>query len=59
MASHSVKELADSALAWGALAMILNAPAPSAVAANYTVNTKHLFEDDDASVELDDLVLPL
>jgi hypothetical protein len=59
MASHSVKEVADSALAWGALAMILNAPVPSAVATNYTVNTKHLFEDDEAAVELDDLVLPL
>ena len=59
MASHSVKEVADSALAWGALAMILNAPAPSAVATNYAANTKHLFEDDEATVELDDLVLPL
>ena len=59
MASHSVKEVADSALAWGALAMILNAPAPSAVATNSTANTKHLFEDDEATVELDDLVLPL
>ena len=59
MASYSVKEVADSALAWGAVAMILNAPAPSAVATNFTANKKHLFEEDDATVELDDLVLSL
>mmetsp|Transcript_26746 Transcript_26746/g.45525 ORF Transcript_26746/g.45525 Transcript_26746/m.45525 type:complete len:343 (+) Transcript_26746:32-1060(+) len=57
LASHSAKEVADSALAWGALAMILNAPAPSAVATNCT--TKHPFEDDELTVELDDVVLPL
>mmetsp|Transcript_22078 Transcript_22078/g.36077 ORF Transcript_22078/g.36077 Transcript_22078/m.36077 type:complete len:340 (+) Transcript_22078:22-1041(+) len=59
MASHSVKEIADSALAWGALAIILNAPAPSALATNNTTITKHLFGDDEVAVELDDLVLPL
>ncbi len=57
MASQSVKKVADSALAWGALAMILNAPAPSAVATNCT--TKNLFEDDELTVELDDVVLSL
>lgn len=51
----SVKKVADSALAWGALAMILNAPAPSAVASSCTA--KNVFEDDDLTVELDDVVL--
>ena len=57
MAPQSIKKVADSALAWGALAMILNAPAPSAVATNCT--TKNLFEDNELTVELDDVVLSL
>ena len=55
---RSVKKVADSALAWGALAMILNAPAPSAVAAT-SCSTKNLFEDDELTVDLDDVVLSL
>jgi hypothetical protein len=62
---HSVKDVADSALAWGALAMILTAPAPPVVALSsrlrgctyFTTKKKHLFGYDEATVELDDVFL--
>ena len=45
----SIKKAADSALAWSALALILNSPAPAAVSkSGSSCTSKHLFEDDES-----------
>lgn len=54
--NSGAKDLTNSILAFSALSMILNAPAPSALAVNKSAaRCTNFFDDDEATAELDDV----
>ena len=55
--SHHVKDLSNAVLAWGALSLMLNAPAPSALNVHKKGGgTATPFEEDEATIDLDDII---